>query len=840
MILDLAGSYILVKDGKERIAGHLPGCNYLDYMAAGLSDPFFGTNENESHDIGHHDYCYERTFELDPEVFKYEHIELVCSGVDTICKVYINDAFAGSMANVFRTYRFDVKALVKEGENTLRMEFEDPYAYIEKEAAKHTDFPYNEKNYQIRYIRKPACNFGWDWGPKLCPTGVVGKIYLECYESRISDIYIDQEHGIEGVRVNVNAALCGNVQGCDIYVGIEGPGDFSEEIYQEMPNAAPFMIQEPKLWWPNGLGKQPLYTVTVRLLKDGNILDEQIRKIGLRRLELDRSKNADGEQFRFIVNGVPIFAKGADWIPPDQFVTRFSREDMEFYISECAKAHFNMLRVWGGGYYEGEDFYDMCDKYGILVWQDMMFACNLYPFGDKEFLENCREEIRDNVRRLSHRASLALWCGNNEIEALKFFMKDPVLDLNMEFFHKTLPDWIREDDKNTPYWPGSPSSGRIDGKVHDFRKGQLSGDSHLWNIWHGMLPIEKFKKFPTRFCSEFGMESMPSVKTIKRFHPRPEPSLFDEVMQLHQKSGGGNAKILYYMLAKYKEPKDFEDFVYLSQIVQADAIAYATECWKRNMGKQNGALYWQFNDTYPVASWSSIDYYKQLKALQYRARHFNKMLAISNDYHKDRFDLYVVNEYPEEKKLRMTVELKSMSGDVKDLQAFDITVGPTRSQLAAKYLFSSVMTKAERRERYLRVNLYEEGRLMDERTYLPMEDKKMALGKGNVSLSARQEGKEAVLVLESDTFMRYVFVDSPFASSPWSDNFFDLEPGIAKEIRTDLSDIDPAGFRDSVRIKDLASVDSENSSLRNWFQRCKMFFKNKNWATYVVYKLLLR
>ena len=839
MILDLSGTYELTKDRTEKSEGHLPGCTYLDYMATGMPDPFCGVNENAAHDLGHHDYRYERAFDVPSALLEHEHIELVCEGVDTVCTISVNGLPVGSTANAFRTYRFDIREQIRPGDNTIRFEFEDPYRFIEEEAPKHPHFPYNKGNTIIRYIRKPACNFGWDWGPKLCPSGVTGSLYVEAYDVRIADVRILQRHSESAVSLEIRTELSGKEEACSLSAVLIHP-DGSKQSLDSGPDGTMFFeIEKPRLWWPNGLGEQPLYTLKVRLLKEGNPIEETIKRIGLRTIELDRSRDGDGEQFRFIVNGVPIFAKGADWIPPDQFVTRFTREDMEFYISECSKAHFNMLRVWGGGYYGTEDFYDMCDKYGILVWQDFMFACNLYPFDDRVFLENCRMEIRDNVRRLRHRASLALWCGNNEIEALTFFIRDPMLKVNLEFFHRTLPAWTAEDDPATPYWPGSPSSGHMDGKVHDFRKGHLSGDSHLWNIWHGMLPIEKFSSFPTRFCSEFGMESMPSFKTVRMFHPDPDPELFDEVMQLHQKSGGGNAKILYYMLAKYNAPERFEDFIYLSQLVQADTVRYATECWKRKIGKQNGALFWQLNDTYPVASWSSIDYYRQLKAVQYRARHFNKMLMVSNDYRSDRFDLYVINEYPESRSVKMEVELKDFSGAVTDRKEFDLSVGGVSSRLAATYRFSPVMNGTEMKRHYVRVRLFENGVPVDEKTYLPVEDKKAELRDDPVDFSVRREGRDAVVTMRCSTFKRYVYIDSELTTAPWSDNFFDLEPETEKEVRVDLQGADIGEFGESIRIKDLSAIRTDRSAFRNSLLRTRMFLKDKNWLTYVIYKLIL-
>ena len=510
----------------------------------------------------------------------------------------------------------------------------------------------------------------------------------------------------------------------------------------------------------------------------------------------------------------------------------------------------NMFRVWGGGMYESEDFYDLCDKYGILVWQDFIFACEFYPFWNEAFTENVHREVEDNVRRLRHRASLALWCGNNEIDALYPIARDKtVLHANKDFFYLTLRDWVKELDGVTAYWPGSPSSGHIDKGPQNFRKGKVSGDSHLWNVWHGMLPIEAFRDYPTRFCSEFGMESMPAMKTIRRINPNEEPDLFDEVMLLHQKSGGGNSKILYYLLQKYRNPAKFEDFVYLSQIVQSNAMRFATETWKRHIGQQNGAIIWQMNDCWPVASWAIIDYYKQYKATLYHAKHFNKMQMISNDYYKDRSELYVVNEKPQALDAVLEVEIADFRGKVIRKETHPVHVNAVSSEKICVIHYKGL----DIRNLYIRTRLTAGEKELDRKVYLPVPDKDAALPKAKIRKRVEIEDGIARVTLESDTLARYVFLDSELTWANWSDNYLDLLPGEAVTVQVPIrsfenqmaardqteTNVSAEAFEASLKVRSLTDVEPAGSAKDDKKTLKVMWKKDQNWATYYAYKLVM-
>jgi beta-mannosidase len=565
----LDGEWQLSTDnGAKAYAGWLPGCNYLDLIANNaIENPFWKKNEYEASQFSKHSFEYVRAIEVSKELLEQAFADLVITGLDTICTIYVNGYEVGQADNIYRTWRFDIKNYLLKGNNEIRLSIKNPYAYFEqKDAEMHLPNMGNGAK-GLPYLRKTPCHFGWDWGPVLPTAGVVGDICIESYDARIDNISIRQVHMDGHVQLHVSADLVGirsRLSTCTCK--ITNP-DGHTSLYTAEPenDKVNFTaeINSPDLWWCNGLGNQPLYEVELSVGSGDSSYDSCKRKIGLRTITLDTSSDEWGNQFRFLINDVPIFAKGANWIPSDVFITRTTYEDLDFYISAAKHANMNMLRVWGGGMYESDMFYELCDQYGILVWQDFIFACAAYPFFDETFLQNVHTEVIDNVRRLRHHASLALWCGNNETEMISILWrrKKEIYVPNRDFYHYTLSEWVKAEDPETDYWPGSPSSGDPDTKHHNMKEGTTRGDSHLWQIWHGMQPIEDFRKYPTRFCSEFGMESMPSELAIRSFTDEKNINEFSPDMQSHQKSVGGNEKILFYLLAKYRTPAKFTDFV---------------------------------------------------------------------------------------------------------------------------------------------------------------------------------------------------------------------------------------------------------------------------------------
>ncbi len=849
MKINLSGEWDLKMSGNDTIyQGHLPGCNYLDLIKnGGIEDPFWGTNEEIATKIARQEFEYARTFSVSPDFLQKERVELVADGLDTLCTIYLNGTVLGKTDNIYRIWRFDVSALLHAGENRIRIVIADPYPYFEKRQAEEELLYIPNAAKGSQYIRKTPCHFGWDWGPVLPPAGLVGKIGLESYDIRIQHMRVKQHHENKFVRLRLSAEMIGAgkrpLQGIVRLTSPDGKGDeYPANIEGDTVNCS-IDITSARLWWCNGLGEQPLYTVTLLLKGDSDelVIDTCTKKIGLRTIELDTSPDQWGNQFRFVINGVPIFAKGADWIPTDSFITRTTKEDVEFYITSAKQANMNMLRVWGGGMYENDDFYDLCDQYGILVWQDFIFACGAYPFFDEAFVENVHQEVIDNVTRIRDHASLALWCGNNENELIGILCKKnrKISSTNMPFYHNTLREWVKELDDVTPYWPGSPSSGTLGVRFHNMKPGKTSGDTHLWQIWHGMLPIEGFRKFPTRFCSEFGMESMPSMDTIRTFTDEKELSEFSPVMQAHQKSGSGNEKMLFYLLAKYRNPAKFEDFVYLSQIVQADTIRFATDHWRRGLGRHNGAIYWQYNDCWPVASWAGIDYNKQYKALQYQAKHFNKMLCLSNDYYLDRAQLHLINEYPTAFEGELVWKICTFDGHMINKGTQNIKLNSLSAEKIAVLTYSKLLKGTRKSRAVLIASLYQGKEMVDEKTWLLVPDKKAKLPKPEITYECRVGDGIATVILSGKYFARKVFISAEQVNQPWSDNFFDIPAGESKILSVSL----PGGmtketFERGIRIRSLADVVPRNSLIKDRLIRMGIFFKIPNLKAWIMFKFL--
>ena len=844
--LTLEGSWSLHVTGSgEVMEGHLPGCNYLDLIKNNkIEDPFWGLNEKEASKASEKDYVYARNFTLSEELMAQDHLELVASGVDTLAEIQINGKTLAKTDNVHRTYRFDLKPLIHSGENEIGITFTNPVPFMqEKENARPLRSAGGSAK-GIAHLRKIQCHYGWDWGPVLPPAGISGSIGVEGYACRIEDWRVVQHHQGGKVELEIEIQPSHPANGMKTRCTLTAPeGDQieAEATVNDGKARLSITVEKPQLWWCNGLGNQPLYTLAIDLLDASDThLDSVSKTIGLRTLTLDTSPDQWGSQFRFVVNGVPIFAKGADWIPSDTFVTRTTREDLDFYIRSAKEANMNMLRVWGGGYYESDTFYDLCDQYGILVWQDFGFACSAYPFYDSAFVENVRLEVEDNVRRLRHRASLALWCGNNENELLAMlWRKDEQLrDSNMSFYHNTLRGWVEALDGVIPYWPGSPSSGSPEYKANDKDR----GDTHLWQIWHGMQPIEAFRKHPTRFCSEFGMESLPSMHTVRTFTDSPNPQLLDEVMLSHQKSTGGNPKMLYYLLAKYREPKNFEDLIYLTQIVQANTVRFATEQWRRGFGRTNGSIYWQYNDCWPVASWAGIDYHKQYKAVQYQAKHFNKTVCISNDYFDDRADLYLLNETPEAFTGLLRWELCDFSGNIISSDSVQVETQALTPKLVLSLRYADILKGHKKNQVALTVILEKEGSIADQKYYLLVPDKKCPLPKPNIDsrceITQNAHGDTVARIhLSSDAFARYVFVEVEGIHTPMSDNFFDIAGGGKASVEVKV----PAAVKAEdlkIRVKSLADVEPRAGKLADKWSRFRIRTSKTSIITSIVFKFI--
>jgi beta-mannosidase len=624
---------------EEWLPAWVPGCVQTDLMALGrIPNPFAADNELHVQWVAERDWEYRLTFQAAPELLEEERIFLVCDGLDTLADVTLNGQPLGHAENQFRQYRWDVRSLLSEGENELHILFPSPLAYIRGRLEEH---PLQNPIHSIPggpYLRKAPCQFGWDWGPQLPPIGTWKDVRLEGYTlARLDDVHLRQQHA--GERVTVSAGVTvERWQEADLIAALRltaPDGQVQEAATKltgdETTGTLTIDVADPRLWWPNGYGEQPLYEVEVTLLRDGSVHDRRAFQIGLRTLELRQEEDEFGASFAFVVNDVPIFAKGANWIPADSFPTRISDDHLAHLIRSAAQANMNMLRVWGGGLYEEERFYDLCDRYGILVWQDFCFSCSIYP-DDEPFIENVRVEAVENVRRLRHRASLALWCGNNEMEMgwvawgwENIANSQRFMDAYDRMFHHLLPEICAAEDSDTPYWPSSPSSNTPFLNPN----GTRAGDTHDWEVWHGDKPFKAYRQHNSRFVSEFGFQSLPCMATIRTFAEEADWNMTSYIMEHHQRNRAGNSKIITYLTDHFRMPKDFASLVYLTQVLQAEAVRTGVEFWRRNRRCTGGTLYWQLNDCWPVASWSSLDYFGGWKALHYAARRFYAPVLLS-------------------------------------------------------------------------------------------------------------------------------------------------------------------------------------------------------------------
>lgn len=842
----LEGEWLLTqKKGaqSEQIPGRLPGCNYLDLLRAGkLEDPYYGLNEHIASHIAEDDCIYSRSFHLDSAFWAHDKLDLVFSGLDTLAILCLNGTEIAATNNAHRSYRIPVKDILRKGENTLSILLRSPLAAAQEQTKRRKLGTMMVGRPGINHLRKPQCHFGWDWGPMLPPSGLTDGIALEAYNAlRIDEVVTRQTHADGNVVLDIRVVLASDAQDAAIDCVLTAP-DGTEYRTQAQTKAGKAHLQipvsDPLLWWCNGLGEQPLYTLCVNAVNTDKESDAWEKQIGLRTIELETNPDEWGRNFRFKINGVPIFGKGANWIPSDCFVNRTSLQELEWYIRSARDANMNLLRIWGGGYYESDAFYALCDRYGILVWQDFAFACALYPFDEPEFLENVYNEVCDNVKRLRHHASLALWCGNNEIQQSKaIWAKDRQLglfEINNSFFYQTLAMWVKALDSVTAYWPGSPASNRDSAKdAADLHH----GDAHLWSVWHGMLPVEAYRKMPARFCSEFGMESLPGMRTIESIAPNVQAlDLFSPVMLSHQKCGSGNAKMLYYLLAKYRNPATLSDFVYLSQLMQAETMRYATEFWRRNSGRCNGALYWQYNDCWPVASWAGIDYGRQFKALQYFAKRYNSMLLISADLYPERAEITVVNDLPAAFRGQVRWQLLGFDGTIHKEGSKQISVQNNSARKVLVLRYKDLIGKVRWKDSALALQLLDENsNRVSRQQCLLVPDKEALLQKPHIKASVQIDGETASLTLCSDRYARYVRAEIDAVEEPLSDNYFDLP---AKEPYTVTFPV-PAGctqqsLLDGLRLHSLADVTYKGTALDDKRIRMRILLNPK---THMSWKL---
>lgn len=774
---------------QEWLPAQVPGGVHTDLLALGrILDPFVADNELKVQWVAERDWEYQTSFDLSADTAAAPHLFLVCDGLDTLADVTLNGNLLGKSNNMFIQIRYDVTGLVKAGKNDLAIFFHGPVTYIKEQQALR---PMVGGGTILGgpHLRKAPCHFGWDWGPNLPPIGIWRDIRLENIPvARVADVHLRQQHRQTGVTVSadVTAEVFG-AQALIAHLKMTSPDGQVFEASSTLKDGQArleVLVKNPQLWWPNGYGSQPLYTVEVTLSVAGNTEDSRVYKLGLRTVEVRQEPDQWGKSFYFVVNGVPVFAKGSDWIPADSFPTRMTEARYEQLISSAAEAHQNMLRVWGGGFYEEEIFYDLCDRYGLLIWQDFIFACGIYPFDEPTFLENLRVEVDQNVRRLRNRTCLALWCGNNEMEQGwadwgYTIPGDPermkLREAYGVYFYTTLPKWVNALDGDRLYWPSSASSN----VMFENPNGQAQGDTHYWDVWHGRKPFTAYRSQFPRFMSEFGFQSLPPMETVKTYAQPKDWNMTSYIMEHHQRNGSGNGLIIGQMTDTFRMPKDFDALTYLSMVLQAEGIRYGVEHWRRNKNRVGGTLIWQLNDCWPVASWASVDYYGRWKALHYAAKRFYAPVMLSIEDTQTQMDIHVTSDLTVLFAGMVRWHLLTLDGKTVQSGEVPVSVPALESVKICTLDFKNAVLGGENlsRELFFAAELFQD----DQRlavclaTFAP--NKHLELVEPGLKVAVHEKDGRAVFEATAGSLARFVELKLEGADAVFSDNYFDVPAG---------------------------------------------------------------
>lgn len=790
--MNLGGAWRMREaDSETWHSAHVPGSVYADLMADGtMPNPFWRENELDAFERMKKDYVYQRTFTVTEAQLAHAHVELVCEGLDTLAHVSLNGREIAFTDNMHITWVWDVKEQLHAGENTLEIRFDSPILYCAKKAEEAPGWESSDATPGFRHLRKAHCMFGWDWGPRLPDAGIWRPIFLRTWDTaRLENALMLQAHHDGVVDVTIRPEIAGESAWSAEITAPDG-----EVIIIPETTAAEqvITIEHPQLWWPNGLGKQPLYRVTVRLATG----DTRVWRIGLRTMTVSREKDEWGEEFCHVVNGMKVFAMGADYIPEDNILARVTPERTRRLLEDCKAANFNAIRVWGGGYYPDDAFYDICDELGLLVWQDLMYACAFYDL-TPDFERSIRVETHQNVARLRHHASLALICGNNEMEMFMAGANSALINHRtwefvptyphhitdyVKMFEYILPAIVKETAPQTYWWPASPSSGGNFDAPNDENR----GDNHYWDVWHGEKPFTEYRKFFFRYASEFGFQSFPCLKSVEQFTLPDDRNIFSRVMERHQRNQAANGKILSYLSQTFRYPNSFDDLLYASQLMQAEAIRYGVEHWRRNRGRCMGAIIWQLNDIWPVASWASIDYYGRWKALHYAAKRFFAPVMISAEEEGELSQNPKINEYhpaPLEKSFRLNVcneTLRDVTGEVVwALRTPDGEIVRQNQQtltipaMSAKWLDKVGCADASLTGHYVSFAFVVDDVAVSEGTCIFCAPKHFEFIDPRLTVETHGD----TIIVTSHAYAKQVWLESEDADLLLDDNAFDMNPG---------------------------------------------------------------
>ena len=804
----------------------VPGVVHTDLLQNKIiEDPFFRLNERGLQWIDKEDWVYETCFTL-ADMMRKENMELVFEGLDTYADVYLNDECILKADNMFRCWSIPVRQYIREENNILKVYFHSP---VKIDVPKWDALPYQypasndqsengglfNKKISI-FARKAGYHYGWDWGPRLVTSGIWRPVYIRAWSDlRINDVFIEQKEVGAGRAViagHVELDADKDMNGVLVTITDEVTGRVLGEWQADLKRGTnrvtvDFVLHKPKLWWSNGLGEPFLYRFRTDIIAGGELLDSKTERVGIRSLKVVHQPDKDGHTFYIELNGRPVFAKGANYIPSDNFLPRVTPENYKRTILDAAGVNMNMLRVWGGGIYENDVFYDLCDEYGIMIWQDFMFACSMYP-AEGALLDNIHQEAVDNVKRLRNHACIALWCGNNECQDawLGWGWKCEIERQNKEYadkiwaqyrqqYHVTLPGVVREYAPGTFYWPSSPFA--FEGEM----SGTTDGDRHYWSVWHGKAPISDYDSEKSRFFSEYGFQSFPEFESVKRYAPYPEDwDIRSEVMMSHQRGGDhANGLIETYLLNEYKKPRDFRAFLYMNHVLQGDAIKTAIESHRRQMPYNMGTLFWQHNDCWPVASWASRDYYGRWKAQHYYVRKAYDDILISSVVEGDDLKVYAVSDRLENTSGQLQLQVCQFDGTVVHHWGKSVGISGNDSRVCFSAPLAKLLEGADRGTVYVRVDYTDKSGRVYHNNYCLGKQKDMDYPKVDLQTEVRSiEGGYEVMV-SADKFARAVCLSVADNESVYSDNYFDVQPksSVQVQVRTRLS---AEAFNGSLRL----------------------------------------
>jgi beta-mannosidase len=783
----------------------VPGDVHLDLLAnKKIEDPFYRDNESKLQWIENASWEYRDSFDVPPSLLARSNVDLVFEGLDAAAEIYLNGTQVLNADDSFRVWRVPARAHLHAGSNALRIVFPSPITAAQIVAAMDPWQPRTGTAAKT-YIRKAAYEYGWDWGPRFVTSGIWRPVRLEAWDKiRISDFairqrdvskdvaHLDAEVEVDAAKASPALVVIGYWEHDVLLTGTAPAVVRRVELHVGLNIVdVPIEIRQPKLWWPAGYGDQARYNFTADVFTgttSANGVDKRTVITGLRSIVLDRHLDQWGRSFQFIVNGIPVFAKGADVIPFDSFPNRVTTANYRRILESARDANMNMIRHWGGGYYETDEFYQICDELGIMVWQDFMFGNDWQP-GTYNFKLTIEAEAEDQVRRLRNHPSIVVWCGNNETEeALGWAPRDKLpLEVKYQMWQDYLTEFsgilnrvVERLDAETPYWPSSPSS-----DYEELSSKYQSGDAHLWDVWHGRVPFSTYETHNSRFVTEYGFQSFPEMRTIESFtQPEDRASIFTPVMLAHQKNNEGNSIIHDYLLKDYPEPKDFASFLYVSQVLQAEGIKIGAEHFRRSRPETMGSIFWQLNDCWPVASWSSIDYYGRWKALQYYARRFYAPILVSPHVEGGSVKVYIVSDRTATTPAVLRVRLMDFDGNVLLEDNHDVSVDPLTSKVYLDWPLARLAQAgaSDTAHVFVVADLASGNTQVSRNLAYLAPTKEVHLKPAQLTVDTTGANGKYTIRITSPVLARSVYLSFDSLDARFSDNYFDLMPGETLEI----------------------------------------------------------